>query len=63
MITTPEQAIAHVRAQTDTVMLSFSAGKDSIAAWLALRDRFPKIIPVPVPGPRFGVCRALARIL
>lgn len=37
-------------------MLSFSCGKDSIAAWLALRPHFRRIIPVYmwlVPGLRF----------
>ena len=32
-----EEVIAEVREQTDTVLLSFSCGKDSIAAALALR--------------------------
>lgn len=39
----------------DTVMLSFSAGKDSVAAWLALRRYFKTIVPVYmylVPGLR-----------
>lgn len=39
------ETIAAVRAETDTVLLSFSCGKDSIAAWLAVRDVFPNIVP------------------
>lgn len=41
---------------TDTVVLSFSAGKDAIAAWLALKPHFRRIIPVYlylVPGLEF----------
>jgi predicted phosphoadenosine phosphosulfate sulfurtransferase len=40
----------------DTCLLSFSAGKDSIGAWLRLRDHFSEIIPVYmylVPGLEF----------
>ena len=42
----------------DTILLAFSRGKDSIAAWLALRDSklFKRIIPVYlylVPGLKF----------
>jgi hypothetical protein len=51
-----ERVIAAIRQKTDTVMLSFSTGKDSIAAWLALRPHFKRIVPVylyPVPGLRF----------
>ena len=33
-----EAALAEVRAETDTVMLSFSRGKDSLAAWCVLRE-------------------------
>src|ERR1035441_2268282 len=32
-----------VAAETDTVLLMFSRGKDSIAAYLACRDRFRRI--------------------
>lgn len=42
-LTGPE-VIERVRAETDTLLLSFSCGKDSIAGWLALRERFT-IIP------------------
>lgn len=44
-LTLPEMTLKELRAQTDTVLLSFSTGKDSIAAWLALRDTF-KVVPV-----------------
>lgn len=37
-ITSDTEAIKYVRAQTDTVVLKFSCGKDSIAAWLVLRE-------------------------
>lgn len=40
-----EDVIAAIRAETDTVFLAFSCGKDSIAAWLAIKDVFPRIIP------------------
>ena len=40
----------------DTAILSFSCGKDSIAAWLELRRYFTRIVPYylyPVPGLEF----------
>ncbi|HZV34090.1 MAG TPA: phosphoadenosine phosphosulfate reductase [Verrucomicrobiae bacterium] len=40
-----ERVCEKVAEQTDTVILSFSCGKDSIAAWLAIRPYFKKIIP------------------
>lgn len=40
-----DEVIQIIRAETDTIMLSFSCGKDSIATWLALKPHF-KIIPV-----------------
>lgn len=39
------EVIRTIRQETDTVLLSFSCGKDSIAAWLAVRDEFPHIVP------------------
>ena len=51
-----EKIIREIRDKSDTVILSFSSGKDSIAAWLALRPHFKKIIPVYmwcVPGLEF----------
>jgi len=39
-----EQVIAKIHEETDTVMLSFSGGKDSIGAWLALAPHF-RVIP------------------
>lgn len=53
---TGRQAVEYVREKTDTVVLSFSGGKDSLACWLVLRPYFPRIIPVYhywVPGLRF----------
>lgn len=49
------EVIARIREETDTILLSFSCGKDSIAAWLALQGHF-KIIPFYmylVPGLEF----------
>lgn len=42
---TGEQVIARIREETDTILLSFSCGKDSIGAWLALRPHFKRIVP------------------
>lgn len=39
-----EEVIQKIREQTDTILLSFSCSKDSIAAWLAIRPYF-KVIP------------------
>lgn len=44
-IVTGEDTIAAVRAQTSDVMVSFSRGKDSIATWLAVADRFARMVP------------------
>jgi hypothetical protein len=51
-----EQVIQRIRAETDTVLLAFSTGKDSLAAWLQLRPHFPRIVPIfkyLVPGLQF----------
>lgn len=40
-----EATIKEIAALTDTVMLSFSGGKDAIAAWLRLKPYFKKIVP------------------
>lgn len=52
-----EDVVATVRAETGPrTILSFSCGKDSIAAWLAIRDSFDDVIPYylyPVPGLEF----------
>lgn len=48
--------IAHIRSQTDTILLAFSCGKDSIAAWLECRKHFPRIVPYYmylIPGLEF----------
>ena len=50
MKVTSDEAIAHVKARTDTVILSFSRGKDSLAAWVVLNQHF-KIIPVYLECP------------
>lgn len=44
-----EEAIEAIRSMTDTIILSFSRGKDSVGAWLALREwkpAFKRIIPI-----------------
>lgn len=43
---TSDDLIRYVAAESDTVLLSFSCGKDSIGAWLALRPHIRRIIPV-----------------
>lgn len=52
-----EQIISEIVEKTgDTSILSFSCGKDSIAAYLAIRDRFENIVPYflyLVPGLEF----------
>lgn len=48
--------IETMQAQTNAVLLSFSMGKDSIAAWLAIRDKFEQIEPYYlylIPGLEF----------
>ena len=44
-----EGVIARIREETDTVLLSFSTGKDSIATWLALRPYF-RVVPYYLYG-------------
>ncbi len=39
------EVIAEVRKQTDTILLSFSCGKDAIASWLECRRHFTHIVP------------------
>lgn len=39
------EVIGQIREETDTVFLGFSCGKDSLAAWLKLREQFDKIVP------------------
>lgn len=51
-----EQVIARIREQTDTILLAFSCGKDSIGTWLECRRHFSHIIPFYmylVPGLEF----------
>jgi hypothetical protein len=51
-----EELIDYVRSKTDTVFLSWSNGKDCIAAYLAMREKFERIIPFhlyTVPGLEF----------
>ncbi len=43
---TGEALIKVIREETDTIFLAFSAGKDSILAWLTLRPHFKRIIPI-----------------
>lgn len=39
-------ACERVREMTDTVLLGFSGGKDSVCTWLRLREYFPRVIPI-----------------
>lgn len=48
---TADALCRYVREQTgDTAILSFSCGKDAIAAWLQLRRYFKRIVPVFFEG-------------
>lgn len=50
------EVMQSIAAESDTVLLAFSCGKDSIAAWLGMRPHFKKIIPFYmylVPGLEF----------
>ncbi len=40
-----EKLCEYLAARSDTVILSFSLGKDALASWLFLREYFPHIIP------------------
>ncbi len=53
---TGEELIEQMASENSTCLISFSRGKDSIAAYLALRDKFERIIPYfynVVPGLEF----------
>ena len=55
-IVTGEDTVAAVRALSPETIISFSRGKDSIAAYLAIRDSFERIVPYSyylVPGLEF----------
>ena len=59
---TSRKCLEEIRRRTDTILLSFSRGKDSIAAWLEVRKYFPRVIPFycyRIPGLGF-VERSLA---
>jgi predicted phosphoadenosine phosphosulfate sulfurtransferase len=43
---TVDEALQYVKSETDTVMLGFSGGKDSVAAWLVLREHFKRVVPI-----------------
>jgi 3'-phosphoadenosine 5'-phosphosulfate sulfotransferase (PAPS reductase)/FAD synthetase len=50
------QVIQLVRKHQSKVLLSFSRGKDSLAAWLVLREHFDEVIPFyldKIPGLEF----------
>jgi 3'-phosphoadenosine 5'-phosphosulfate sulfotransferase (PAPS reductase)/FAD synthetase len=50
------KVISTIARKTDTVLLAFSCGKDSIAAWLAIRKKFERIEPMfmyLIPGLEF----------
>lgn len=53
---TSAELCEYVASFSDTVLLGFSAGKDSLSAWLQLRRYFKRVVPVYfyyVPGIRF----------
>ena len=45
MYITGVDAIATIRAKTDTILLAFSGGKDAVGAWLECRKHFPHVVP------------------
>ena len=45
MTMTGEETIARVREHQSETLLAFSRGKDSIAAWLAIRECFDRVVP------------------
>ncbi len=45
LIKSGSETIASIAGTTDTILLAFSCGKDSIAAWLECRKHFKRIIP------------------
>lgn len=50
------QQLKRVSSTPDTILLSFSCGKESVACWIGLRELFPTIVPFYlylVPGLRF----------
>ena len=50
------ETIARVREHQSDTLLAFSTGKDAIAAWLAIRDSFDRVVPYYlylVPGLEF----------
>ena len=40
-----EKTIDFVANRQKKTLLAFSCGKDAVAAWLAIRDRFDEVIP------------------
>ena len=53
---TGEAVIEKMGAEHPEVILAFSAGKDSLGAWLAMRGYFSRILPVyyyGIPGLEF----------
>lgn len=55
--TEPSEAlVARMASENPTCLISFSRGKDSIAAYLAIRDKFERVVPYfyeVVPGLEF----------
>lgn len=55
-VLTGEETIAAIRAKQAKTLLAFSTGKDAIATWLAIRDKFDEVVPYYlylIPGMEF----------
>jgi hypothetical protein len=53
---TGDETVAQVAKLTDTILLSLSRGKDSVAMWVACRPYFKRIVPIHMsylPGLHF----------
>jgi hypothetical protein len=51
-----EQLLTELAAEGNPVLLGFSRGKDSLAAWLAMREHGIDVVPYhlySIPGLRF----------
>ena len=58
-----DEVCKSVSAEHPAVMLAFSGGKDSIAAWLAMRPYFSRIVPVYYYSGQEALARGLPEAL